>query len=256
MTIKQNPNVSCWCLRIAAALCFFSSAFQYQRFSNTVFSYLLVELGLTESTCDIVVLMMVWCLALSTLAVLIPKKTTTQIGLLGTAVLFIEATALTIYPPEWISIFNLTCHALRILTPVALVFLWHGRSAWAVRVLCIASALTFMGHGAKALNEDVLFLDYILAFWHDLGSPIDLKTGILLLHIIGTIDFALAHHATFFHQRRILWVFRYMTFWGLITACARITFMGWGSWHEVLVRAPHFLGPLFLWGILKRVKSS
>ena len=243
-------------LRIAAALCFFSSAYQYQRYSNTVFSYLFNDIGLSETICEAIVLSMVVGLMLSSLAVLIPNKVSTQFSLVGAVILCLEATALTIYPPEWITVFNLPCHALRILTPLALVLFQVGKPAWAIRVLCIASSLTFMGHGANALNEKALFLDYLLAFFHDLGSPISLKMGILLLHIVGTIDIALAQHAAFFHQRRIIWVFRYMATWGLITACARITFMGWGSWHEVLVRAPHFLGPLCLCFILGRKNYS
>ena len=189
---------------------------------------------------------MVVGLLLAAVATLIPYSNYVYLSLIGSGILMVEGLALTIYPPEWITFFALPCYALRIGTPIALLFFLRGRQDLGLTVAKVSCSLTFLGHGVGALYQKTIFLDYILAFFHDFGYSITLDNGIMLLTIIGTIDIAIAHHAAFFHCRRVQWVFRYMALWGLITASARVTFMGWGAWHEVTMRTPHFLVPLFV----------
>lgn len=243
---------SLWLLRLSIALCALATAHQYHRYSNICFSYLFIGFELRAEYCEGIVSLMVILLGLGVIALLGSRRWNLCFIALGAGVLLLEAWALTVYPPEAISVFNLPCHALRFLSPVALILLELKRQKPALKLLRWASSLTFFGHGAKALGEEMIFLDYLLAFFADIQYPISLGTGVLLLHVIGTIDIALAHHAMFFKAQRVLWIFRYMAIWGLITACARITFMGFGSWHETLSRAPHFIVPVVILLLLRK----
>lgn len=210
-----------------------------------------MEWELSEWACQIFVQSMIGGLWAGAICAMIPKKWALEPVLLGTIVLLMEAYALTVYPADVTKSLNLPCHALRYLSPVAFFLLSSERKVWGIRILCWATSITFLGHGTKALMEYVDFLDYVLAFFQDIGSPITKQTAVLMLHVIGTIDIALAHHAMFFNRRRILWVFRYMALWGFIAASSRVTFMGFGSWHEVLSRTPHFMGPIVILLLLK-----
>lgn len=248
--MRLNP-LALLCLKVAMTLCYFGTAFQYLRFSNTTFSWLFIDFKVEESICTWVVDGMAYTLVVAGFAFWLPRVSWRRLSLAGSVVLAVEAVALSVYPPEWFSTFDIAAHALRI--GGAIVFcLWDGsHKIWGLRICAWACSLTFFGHGAKALAEYHLFLDYILAFFADAGFSISLRTGVLLLHIVGTIDIALAHHAMFFHRGRIRWVFRYMMVWGAITAFARVTYGGWPAWHEVVVRAPHALAPLAILLMLK-----
>jgi hypothetical protein len=244
-----------WVLRSCVFVTFLTIAYQYDRYSNTFFSYLFIDWELSEWAANLFVQGMITSLVFGGVCAMIPKNWAHGFVLLGAFALGMEAYALTVYPADETKSFNLFCYALRCFVPVALVLLASNQKIWAIRMLCWASSITFLGHGSKALMEYVVFLDYLLALFSDIGYPITLQRAVLFIHIIGTIDIALAHHAMFFHRRRILWVFRYMAVWGLIAALSRMTFMGLGSWHEVLSRAPHFIGPFVVLMLLKGKKN-
>ena len=199
---------------------------------------------------------MIVLLCLSSLLIWVPRKWALWAAQCGSVVLFLDALALTVYPPEPIAAWNLPCHALRYLLPVALLLLACEHKKAALKLLAVATGITFFGHGMKALWEEMIFLDYLLAFFSDIGKPIEMTTAIMLLHVIGTIDIALAHHICFFRWKRLKWILRYAAVWGAISAFARITYGGWGAWHEVALRAPHFLVPLTLLLYVSRKRGT
>ena len=242
-------------LRTAASSCLLTSAWQFHRYSNTSFSWLYIKKGFSESVGNNVVLVMIGLLCLSTVALWVPRKWSQWVAQLGSIVLLLEALAQTVYPPEAIAGWNLPCHALRYLLPVSLLLLQLKHKKAALKLLAVATGITFFGHGMKALLEEMIFLDYLLAFFSDIGQPLELVTGVMLLHVIGTIDIALAHHICFFRWKRIKWILRYTALWGAVTAFARITYGGWSAWHEVTLRAPHFLVPLTLLLYVSRKKQ-
>ena len=253
MVLKQHLHIL---LRVATSLCMLSSAWQFNRFSNTSFSWLYIEKGFPEAFANNVVLLMIAILCLSTVALWIPRKWSQWFAQLGGVVLLLEALAQAVYPPESIAVWNFPCHALRYLLPVSLLLLQLEHKKVALKLLAVATGITFFGHGMKALFEEMIFLDYVLAFFSDIGHPLELATGVMILHIIGTIDIALAHHICFFRWQRIKWILRYTALWGAVTAFARITYGGWGAWHEVTLRAPHFLVPLVLLLYVSRKKQK
>ena len=253
MPLKQHLHIL---LRVAASLCMLSSAWQFNRFSNTSFSWLYIEKGFSETFANNAVLFMILILCLTTVLIWVPRKWSLWAAQAGSVVLFLEALAQTAYPPESIAAWNLPCHALRYLLPVALLLIQLEHKRTALKLLAVATGITFFGHGMKSLLEEMIFLDYVLAFASDMGKPLELTTGVLILHIIGTIDIALAHHICFFRWKRLKWILRYTALWGGVTAFARITYGGWGAWHEVTLRSPHFLVPLVLLLYVSRKKSK
>ena len=38
-----------------------------------------------------------------------------------------------------------------------------------------------------------------------------------------------------------------MAAWGAITAFSRVTYGGWGNWHELMIRTSHLLVPMVLY---------
>jgi hypothetical protein len=223
-----------------------SSAWQFWRFSNKTFSCLFIDFEMSEPRCAIVVNSMIIILIISAIVVWIDKSWAICLTLLGALVLLIEASAQSFYPPESSALYNLPCHALRYLLPFGLLLIHHKKYKASETLLAIATGITFFGHGMKALLNELMFQDFILAFFSDIGQPIEFATSLMLLHVIGTIDIALAHHICFFKWRRLKWILRYMAVWGLISAFSRVTYGGWGAWHEVTLRAPHYLVPLAL----------
>lgn len=243
-------------LKIATMLCYGITAWQYARYSNTTFSYLYIGNDFTETFASNVVSVMIAVLIMASIAVWIPKLWAHAFTLTGAMVILTNAYCLTVYPPETSASFNIVSHAIRVALPVALLFISLKRTKWAHGVLIFGISLTFVGHGLKALVSDVLFTDYLLAFFSDIGFPIELDTAILLLHMIGTFDLLLAFHLCFFRKQTVFLVLRYMMIWGLITALARLTYSGIGAWHEILVRGPHYLVPLALFLSYRNLKSK
>ena len=154
---------------------------------------------------------------------------------------------------EW----TLWAYALRILPPLALVFILFGSAkqlqtgAWILRV---GLSVLFITHGLEALYLHPRFIDFLIGTGENLaGISMTEATAGTLLQIIGIIDIAVAVALLI---RPFPGVLFWMTFWGLITALSRVTTFGPGVYYEVLTRAPHFLGPLALVLLIRHLKRE
>ena len=152
-------------LRLATSLCMLSSAWQFWRFSNKTFSWLFIDFEMSEPRCAIVVNSMIIILIISAILVWIDKSWAICLTLLGALVLLIEASAQSFYPPESSALYNLPCHALRYLLPFGLLLIHHKKYKASETLLAIATGITFFGHGMKALLNELIFQDFILAFF-------------------------------------------------------------------------------------------
>lgn len=232
-------------IKLAVSLCFLSTAYQYHQFSNSTFSWLFVEFGWSESHSILAVNLEITVLIFSVIAIWIPKLS--FLSLLGAAVIGFNTIAHIYHSMADNAFLDVPSNLVRVGAPLSIVCMELFKSQkWGLRLLTWSIASTFMGHGLKALYDTPIYLDYITQFFHVIGVSIIPSTTLMVLHIIGTIDLAVAHHICFFHPFRIRWVFIYMTFWGLITAFSRVLYSGWGAWHEVTLRAPHYIIPLVL----------
>jgi hypothetical protein len=240
-------------LKLAISCCFASAAFQFDQFSNSTFSWFYVELSYSESFCEAAVWMGITLLLISSIAVWFKKLCVlTQFGC---GVLLLEVVAYMNHASDDYAYQYLLSNSLKVFLPLALLAWQFGFSQSAIFLCRWLVALTFVGHGLRALFDYPLYLDYLIHFFSLIHLELLSSTVLMLLHAIGTIDLALSHHLCFYKLMRIKWVLIYMMAWGLITALARVLFSGSGAWHEVSIRAPHFLVPLALYFLLKQQKT-
>ncbi|UTW64317.1 hypothetical protein KFE98_09315 [bacterium SCSIO 12741] len=128
---------------------------------------------------------------------------------------------------------------------------WSNRTKLGLKVGLILATLTFAGHGLFALNwypRPGIFIDMVIRAFHCSESSAE-----LFLMVIGVLDLSLIFLVAFKKTRKYaLW---YMVIWGLLTALARPLFnfdpqfasATLAQWiPEALIRAPHFLIPLWL----------
>ena len=161
-------------------------------------------------------------------------------------------------------------HGGQILIPLILICaLQFGIKHQSTIILAILAVITtFAGHGC-----------YALGLWPTPGNYYAMTTLILnadfqtvrtFLHIAGILDFILC--IAILHPFTRIPAIAYAAFWGFVTALARpvsgmsLSLNYWGAdqfLHEAILRAPHFLIPLFLWIIwhqqskaLKKAKGS
>jgi len=120
--------------------------------------------------------------------------------------------------------------------------------------LKIAIALTFTCHGL-----------YAIGFYPRPGYFVSMTMSILgisdaaaaqFLVVAGVLDFVISI-AIFFPPRIARPALVYAIFWGFSTSLARVwAYFYWETWdasllqwlHETVMRCPHFLGPLVVWG--------
>ncbi|WP_164101289.1 hypothetical protein [Candidatus Laterigemmans baculatus] len=150
---------------------------------------------------------------------------------------------------EW----TLAAHALRYLTPVALILLAAATrrpraSSWArvsgTWLLRLGLTSVFLAHGYEAFERHPAFIDLIITSSQNLlGIRIEESQAGAVLRIIAVVDFAVALLLLVRPWRPILF---WMLFWGLVTACSRMTSYGWGAYTDVLLRTTHFAIPLAL----------
>ena len=152
-------------------------------------------------------------------------------------------------------------HAVRWAAPLAL-FVWLGHRAraggdasdgsvawrqgeWILRV---AAASTFVAHGIEALWHHPRFIDYLITASQRLLSwRLTEARAVVLLDVIGAVDLIVAAALL---ARRWRAVAGYMALWGLVTASARIVYMGLPYWPQTAIRACNMAVPLalmFLW---------
>lgn len=241
-------------LRLTISLCFFSSAYQFYHFSNSTFSWFFVELEFEESQCQTIVQVGI---ALLLIAIGFTwTKRFAFLSLLGTGVLLLESIAYMNHTSEDDAYQHIISNGLKIFLPLALSLYQFNGHAWSLRLSKWLIAMAFVGHGLRALFDYPIYIDYLHQFFRTIHVSLYPSTILMVLHAIGTIDLALSHHACFYNAMRIKWVFLYMALWGLITAFARVLFSGWGAWHEVMIRAPHYLVPFVLYLMIVRVQKN
>lgn len=241
-------------LKLAICCCFFSAAYQFYYFSNSTFSWFHVELGFGESVCDKLVLSGMIFLVVSAATVWVKKLSI--LSLLGSFTLLLDIVAYMNHSSDDYAYQYLLSNSLKVFLPFALLAWQWNFCRTAIFCCRWLVALTFVGHGLRALFDYPLYLDYLIHFFSLIHIQFLPSTILMFLHAIGTIDIALSHHLCFYKLMRIKWVLIYMALWGLVTALARVFFSGMGAWHEVSIRAPHFLVPLALLYLLKQQKAA
>ncbi|MDF1752089.1 MAG: hypothetical protein P1U89_04850 [Verrucomicrobiales bacterium] len=155
-------------------------------------------------------------------------------------------------------------HGGQILSPVLLVMaLSLGiRHRVTVATAIIACVMTFGGHGAYALGliwpTPANFFGMTTVILH-----LDYGAAKLFLQVAGILDFVVCGALFIPVLRRPAAL--YAAIWGLITALARpvagmsLSLNYWGSdqfLHEVVLRAPHFMIPLFLFFVWRKVEPA
>tara|TARA_B100000927_G_C16476042_1_gene473402 strand:+ start:5643 stop:6566 length:924 start_codon:yes stop_codon:yes gene_type:complete len=153
-------------------------------------------------------------------------------------------------------------HGGQMLIPVLLVFaLFFGiRHQMTVKAAMVAFIMTFAGHGA-----------YAIGFWPTPSTFYAMTTVILhveyqaaqiFLYIVGALDFVICV-GIFIPSIRCASAL-YGAAWGLVTALARpaagmsLSLNYWGAdqfLHETILRAPHFLIPLYLFFLWQQSPS-
>lgn len=145
--------------------------------------------------------------------------------------------------------------ALRIAAPLALVLLLIKRLPERLRLhgadwfLRLGIATVFVIHGLEAYWLTPGFIDMILGTGNGIFN-LDLSEAEAgyLLNIIALVDWLVAALVIIHPSLPLV---SWLSFWGLVTALARPLSLGIMSYPEVLVRAPHFLAPLALYGLVK-----
>ena len=144
-------------------------------------------------------------------------------------------------------------HAARYLAPLALAAFCakadaRGRKLgeWLLRV---GVGATFIAHGIEALLSRAQFLDYLIgASWKLLRFDLPESGAHGILLTIGVIDVLVGAAVMIPKRWRALAL--WLAFWGLLTAFARIVYLGWANWPETLIRVTNGAVPLtlfFLW---------
>lgn len=125
----------------------------------------------------------------------------------------------------------------------------------------IALILTFASHGSYALG--LWPTPGIFYAMTSLVLGVEYPTAQALLRAAGAVDLLVCIGICLPYTRRASAL--YASLWGLLTACARpLAGMSWelNYWgadqflHEALLRAPHFLIPLYLWLIWRPPRTT
>ena len=229
-------------------------SYRFSNFSNKSFSFLWQECGVSTEHAQVFVNISVLLLVAGALGAALSLRWRRFIWLLvpATLLLFFECFAHQVYIGSRFHSIAWLTWGVRLATPVALIVLvlkrWDSENKVFLLLLKYGLVFTFLGHGFKAILSDAQFIDYIMVFSRKyLDTVIREDSAKTVLHIIGTVDILLAHHLAFYNTRRMSRVIIYIAAWGFITAMARVTYSNFGAWHEVLIRAPHYLAPLALW---------
>ncbi|MEO9591819.1 hypothetical protein [Rhodopirellula bahusiensis] len=125
----------------------------------------------------------------------------------------------------------------------------------------VALIMTFAGHGCYAIGwwpTPPFFYGMI-----SVSLGVEYETANTMLRTFGTLDFVVCL-AIFVPQLRV-WAAGYAAIWGFLTAAARpvagmsMSLNYWGAdqfLHEAVLRAPHFLIPLYLAVLWHRQSSA
>lgn len=163
----------------------------------------------------------------------------------------VELTTLMIARQRFFELCPLTM-ALQVLTPVALILAWRGRSTAAAWCLRLAASATFVGHGIESIQGKPEFIDYLLVTSKKFGLGISETGATETLIVIGGADLIAASLLLFRPFRGVLY---YMIAWGLITALARVFHSEWLGATDCLLRTVHWIGPLALLLHVRLIRS-
>jgi hypothetical protein len=152
-------------------------------------------------------------------------------------------------------------YAVRFVAPAGLLLLIWGVKfssqqliAFAIWLLAIGAAATFVVHGYKALKLHGPFIDLILLsdmrYFH---LELTQSTTERWLLIIGWLDIAMA---IILLATRWPIAALYMAAWGLITALSRMTAFGQMGWPETVIRSANWGVPLAIFLISGRASNS
>ncbi|QDT10436.1 hypothetical protein K239x_23920 [Planctomycetes bacterium K23_9] len=154
-------------------------------------------------------------------------------------------------------------HGGQMLIPILLVLalVFGVRHRCTTIMAMIALIMTFAGHGLYAVGAWPTPASFSAMTTLILG--VEYPTTQTLLRIAGTLDFIVCLGICFPLTRKVSAV--YATAWGFLTAIARpVAGMSWqlNYWgadqylHEAVLRAPHFLIPLYLLLIWREPKDE
>ncbi|MEO1525473.1 MAG: hypothetical protein AAFX06_08550 [Planctomycetota bacterium] len=144
-------------------------------------------------------------------------------------------------------------HGGQMLMPLILVFgvSLGPRHRVTIVTACFALIMTFAGHGSYAIGMWPTPANFYAMTTIILG--VEYETAKSMLYVAGVLDFVVCGLILIPRLRR--WAALYATLWGGLTALARpvagmsMSLIYWGAdqfVHETVLRAPHFMIPLFL----------
>lgn len=149
--------------------------------------------------------------------------------------------------------------AMRLGSPIVLLFfiarpLMTENSGHLKRIFlitCVISMSTFVTHGWEAIHHHPKFIQLISGTTDRIFHlNVAEDTILFILTLIGITDIVTGFSIVLYPQRYVaLW----MAFWGFITAMSRVTAFGWEAIGEVLIRGPHFILPLAIYEMLRRL---
>jgi hypothetical protein len=132
--------------------------------------------------------------------------------------------------------------AIRIVFPLMLVF-----ETKLHKVVLIACALTFFGHGIEAIMGAGKFIDFFLycSKVFGLSDFVNEEKVLIILKLIGLFDIVSA--ILIFSKFRVN-ALRFMMFWGFITAAMRLVYYDFSlmGFSEFFLRIPHWIIPSLL----------
>ena len=157
-------------------------------------------------------------------------------------------------------------HGGQMLMPVVLVsaLALGARNRVTITIACTAMVMTFAGHGSYAAGLWPTPPTFFGMTSVILGVDYDFAKRLLL--VAGILDFAVCAAPLVPMLRRPATLYAFV--WGLLTAMARpvsgmsFDLIHWGAdqyLHEMILRAPHFMIPLYLfllWSPTQSIKTS
>jgi len=252
---ERAASTASWLIRIAVVMHVLGIvATVFARRGTSIGNVGLMEWGWTH---DRIFLVERWAaVALLGVALSLIVRPTVAAAVVVSATVLAEVTGAYRFGGSFFVEWSHATQILRYLAPLALIPLiaaprfqpnapWRfSSSAWILRV---GIAVVFAAHGAQALYHDPHFIDLIIGSTRRLTGfrPSEAQAVAILLPI-GIVDVTVAALLLVGRWKLLL---GWMCFWGLLTACSRVTANGLMSYPEVLLRASHYLAPAAIWAL-------
>ena len=237
---KAARSMSRW-LRFGIAAYCLGTGIAALRYEPAVFSFMFTGLDWSSATTQLTVSVSCWILILIA-PLMFLKRATPLCGLVALWVVVEIATHL-VGRQRFHELAPLAM-ATRLLAPIALILIWRNCVSTGAWILRIGISATFIGHGLESIQENPIFVDYLLAATTRCGlDPTELAARQTLV-AIGYIDICAAVLLLVRPTRITLY---YLIAWGFITALARVVHSEWQGLDAFLLRTPHWASPLALW---------